>query len=357
MNGNEKPDIRALSADELIDFFISRNEKKFRAVQVFAWLWHKRCSSFEEMTDIPLPLRNQLSDHFSFHPAWQESEQESSDGTIKIGFRLYDGLVIEGVLIPSEGRTTACISSQAGCALGCTFCATGTLGLHRNLTAGEMVDQVWLLNRKSLSIRHGRLSNIVYMGMGEPLFNYNQVIRSVELITWKEGLGFSPQRITLSSVGVPKMIRKLADDGVKSHFALSLHAANDEKRNQIIPFNLTHPLSDLIDSLKYYVQKTGKRFTIEYLLLKDFNDSLQDAQEFAVFCRNFPVKINLIEYNPVDGVIYKRSAVKRMKMFRDFLEARNLVVNVRKSRGKDIDAACGQLAGKERRTRDERRET
>jgi len=347
MNGNEKPDIRDLDASELTDFFTSGKERKFRAAQVYSWLWQKGCHSFEEMTDVPTLLRNRLSDHFSFHATRVECEQESKDGTLKIGFRLHDGLRIEGVLIPSEGRTTACISSQAGCSLGCVFCATGTLGLHRNLTAGEMVDQVRLLNQRSLDIHHETLSNIVFMGMGEPFFNYNQVTRSVGLITCKEGMGFSPQRITLSSVGVPKMIRKLADDRIKIHLALSLHAADDGKRNLIIPFNLKHPLHELIDSLKYYTRKTGKRFTIEYLLLKDFNDSLQDAQELAVFSKNFPVKINLIEYNPVNGVPYRRSDVKRIKMFRDFLKTRNLVVNIRKSRGKDIDAACGQLAGRE----------
>lgn len=346
MSGNGKTDIRSLTAEELTAFFGTLKEKRFRAGQVYSWLWQKGCRSFDEMTDIPGQLRNQLAQTFTFHTAVDELETESTDGTLKISFRLHDGLAVEGVLIPLNGRTTACISSQAGCALGCTFCATGFLGLHRNLTAGEIVDQVWLLNRRSITAQLGPLSNIVYMGMGEPLVNYQQVIGSVRFITWEEGLGFSPQRITLSSVGIPKMIRKLADDNVKAQLAVSLHAAADAKRDLIIPFNRTHPLEELIESLIYYVRIRGKRFTIEYLLLKDFNDSLQDAQELAVFCRNFPVKINLIEYNPVEGSLYRRSDVKRMKSFRDFLEARNLVVNVRKSRGKDIDAACGQLAGR-----------
>jgi len=346
MSGNQKPDIRSLSIDEIAEFLSSIQEKRFRAKQVYEWLWQKGCQSFDAMTNLSLALRTKLDAAFSFPVSQETGRQESKDGTIKVIYRLFDNILIESVLIPSDGRTTACVSSQAGCALGCTFCATGTLGLHRNLNAGEIYDQVWKLNAVSEEVHAIPLSNIVLMGMGEPLFNYPQVKRAVDLITGKDGLGISPQRITISTVGVPKIIRQMADDMVRTHLAVSLHAPTDIKRDQIIPFNQRHPLSDLTNALKYYHEKTGSRFTLEYLLLKEFNDSLADARALAEFCRNFPVKINLIEYNPVEGLDYKRSEIRKMKEFLNFLESRNLVVNVRQSRGKDIDAACGQLAGR-----------
>jgi len=347
MSGSSVIDIRSLSYEELEDFLLANQEKRFRAKQVYQWLWKKGCRSFGEMTNLPASLRATLADSFTFLTMTEVNQQTSRDGTVKIGFRLHDELMIEGVLIPAEGRMTACISTQAGCELGCTFCATGKIGFYRNLSAAEIFDQVWLLNGKSLQSHQIPLSNIVLMGMGEPLLNYQQVKRAIDLITEPEGMGISPQRFTISSIGIPKIIRQLADDQIKIHFALSLHAANDLKRNSIIPFNKQHPISDLVDSLKYYHNKTGKRFTIEYLLLKDFNDTLGDARELADLCRNFPVKINLIEFNPVDGIDFHRSGVKQVKEFRDFLESRNMIVNIRRSRGKDIDAACGQLAGKE----------
>lgn len=346
MNGNRQPDIRSLSRQEIDAFFSEIREKPFRAKQVYEWLWKKGCRSFDEMSNLPVSLREKLSGAFSLQGIVISSRQLSRDGTIKVGFRLFDDILIEGVLIPSEGRTTACISTQAGCALGCAFCATATLGFHRNLTAAEIVDQVRELDTLSQEIHQIPLSNIVLMGMGEPLVNYPQVKRAVELITGEEGMGLSPQRITLSTVGIPKVIRQLAEDRFKPHLAISLHAATDALRDRIIPFNRNHPLAELTDALVFYHQKTGKRFTIEYLLLKDVNDTLDDARALAEFCRSFPVKINLIEFNPVEGIPYHRAEMRRMKAFRDFLESRNLVVNIRQSRGKDIDAACGQLAGK-----------
>lgn len=346
MSGNQKPDIRSLSRQELTEFFSSIREKPFREKQVYEWLWKKGCHSVDEMTNLPLSLRIRLAEAFAFEPISVTGQQQSTDGTLKVAFRLNDDTLIEGVLIPSEERTTACISTQAGCALGCTFCATATLGFSRNLTAGEIFDQVWLLNELSLTKHQSPLSNIVLMGMGEPLFNYPHVKSAIEFITGEEGMGISHQRITLSTVGVPKVIRQLADDQFKPQLAISLHAATDDKRNRIIPFNKRFPLAELISALTYYHNVTGKRFTIEYLLLKGFNDSLADARSLADFCKNFPVKINLIEYNPVEGVDFHRSEIRKMKEFRDFLASLNLVVNIRQSRGKDIDAACGQLAGK-----------
>ncbi|MFZ4561934.1 MAG: 23S rRNA (adenine(2503)-C(2))-methyltransferase RlmN [Bacteroidales bacterium] len=345
MSGETNPDIRALTKEEIEHFFVEQGDKKFRAGQVYAWLWQKGCRSFDEMTNLNKTTRQLLKDHFTFHSAAADSHQVSSDGTIKIGFRLHDGLLAEGVLIPADDRVTACISSQVGCALGCKFCATGLLGFKRNLTAGEIVDQVTGIQHPKFS-GEKHLTNIVFMGMGEPFLNYENVLAAIKKITSAEGLGMSPQRITVSSVGIPKMIKKMADDDPKYHFALSLHAATDVKRNQIIPYNLKHPLKEIVESLKYYHQKTGKRITIEYILFGNFNDSIADAKDLAALCRNFPVKINIIEYNPVKETPFVKSHPENTKAFVAFLEKHNMVVNVRKSRGKDIDAACGQLAGK-----------
>jgi len=353
MNGDQLADIRFCAPEQIGRFFRDHKEEPYRARQVYEWLWKKRCHAFKEMTSLSKSIRQLLTDHFTFHTANLETTRHSADGTVKAGFRLHDGLMVEGVLIPSGGRYTACISSQAGCALGCKFCATGQLGFMRNLTPGEIFDQVTYLASLIPADSSGTgnpaekaLSNIVYMGMGEPFMNYENVTESIERLTSEDGSGISPQRITVSSIGIPKMIRRMAEDGPKYHFALSLHAATDQKRNQIIPFNLHHPLGEIIDALKYHYSRTGRRFTIEYILFRNFNDSLTDAKDLAGFCRNFPVKINIIEYNPVSGSGFDRSDEGKTKAFIRFLETRNLIVNLRKSRGKDIDAACGQLAMK-----------
>ncbi|MCX6245148.1 MAG: 23S rRNA (adenine(2503)-C(2))-methyltransferase RlmN [Bacteroidetes bacterium] len=340
----EKKDIRDLSLPEIEEFFRSTNEKPFRAKQVYEWIWKKNCRSFSEMTSLSRETRTLLEENFHFSVLQPAGESVSSDGTVKSIFKLPDGALVESVLIPADSRTTACISSQAGCALACRFCATGMLGFTRNLTFTEIFDQVVILNQQSERFHGKPLSNIVYMGMGEPLMNYEAVIRSIEKITSAKALGMSPQRITVSSVGIPKMIRKMADDNVKFHFALSLHAATNEKRDQIIPLNKKHPLQELTEALKYYHEKTGKRFTIEYILFRNFNDSLEDAKSLALFCKSFPVKINLIGYNPVENSGFGQSDPEKVRTFKEFLESRNMIVNTRKSRGKDIDAACGQLA-------------
>ncbi len=340
----EKADIRSLSLAEIEDFFREKNEKHFRARQVYEWIWKKTCRSFDEMTNLSMENRQQLETHFSFPVLQEEKEVRDPDGTMKFIFRMPDQELVESVLIPADGRTTACISSQAGCALACRFCATGMLGFRRNLTFTEIFDQVISLNRQSEKYHGKPLSNIVYMGMGEPLMNYEEVLKSIEKITSEESLGMSPQRITVSSVGIPDIIRKMADDKVRFHFALSLHAATNAKRDQIIPINKKHNLQELTESLKYYHTKTGKRFTIEYILFKDFNDSLEDAKDLAVFCKNFPVKINLIKYNPVEKSGFSQSTPEKTRAFREFLENKNMIINIRKSRGANIDAACGQLA-------------
>ena len=340
----EKADIRSLSLAEIENFFREKNEKPFRARQVYEWIWKKTCRSFDEMTNLSRENRQLLTAHFCFPVLQEEKELHDPDGTVKFTFRLPDHELVESVLIPADNRTTACISSQAGCALACRFCATGMLGFRRNLSFTEIFDQVVLLNRQSEKYYGKPLSNIVYMGMGEPLMNYEEVLKSIEKITSEESLGMSPQRITVSSVGIPAMIRKMADDKVRFHFALSLHAATNAKRDQLIPINKKHPLQELTEALKYYHAKTGKRFTIEYILFKDFNDSLEDAKDLAVFCKSFPVKINLIGYNAIEKSRFSQSTPEKTRAFREFMENKNMVINARKSRGTNIDAACGQLA-------------
>jgi 23S rRNA (adenine2503-C2)-methyltransferase len=272
--------------------------------------------------------------------------QISGDRTIKCAMKLHDGKVVESVLIPTTSRMTACISSQVGCSLTCKFCATGRLDRLRNLQAGEIYDQVVLVNRLAQERYGQHLSNIVYMGMGEPLLNYAETLRSVDRICSPDGLGMSPQRITVSTAGIAKMIKKLGDDGVKFNLALSLHAANDEKRNYIMPINESNSLENLAEALNYFYDKTGTRVTFEYIAFKDFNDSLQDAEELAEFCRKVPAKVNIIEYNPIDDGEFKQTTIGRLNAFKEHLEKRGIIVNVRRSRGKDIDAACGQLANK-----------
>lgn len=347
MSGSEKPDIRSLSADELKSFFLENGEKPFRSAQISEWLWKKNSPSLGEMSNVPKSLRDLLSASFTYHKAVPHTIRSGSDGTVKILFRLHDDSMVEGVLIPSGKRFTACVSSQVGCALSCSFCATGMLGFTRNLEPGEIYDQAAILDQMAME-RNGSesgLSNIVYMGMGEPLLNYPNVKRSVEMLVSADGMGVSPQRITISSLGIPKMIRKLADDRINCHFALSLHSASEEKRNRLAPNTLNHPLVELKEALRYYHSETGKRFTIEYILFRDVNDSLYDAAELAKFCRNFPVKVNLLEYNVVEGSGLSRSSRERTQAFAGFLESKNMVVNIRKSRGREIEAACGQLAG------------
>jgi 23S rRNA (adenine2503-C2)-methyltransferase len=353
----DNPDIRSLSLSEIEGFLRENKEKSFRAKQVYEWIWKKTCGSFDEMTNLSLALRKLLEDNFQFQVLQKENEQNDPDGTIKTTFYLPDKVLLESVLIPSDDRTTACISSQAGCALACRFCATGMLGFQRNLGFTEIFDQVVELNKQSLKFHGKPLSNIVYMGMGEPFMNYEEVMKSIDKITSEDSLGMSPQRITVSSVGIPLMIRRMADDKARFHFALSLHAATNAKRDQIIPVNKKYALQDLTEALKYYHTKTGKRLTIEYILFKDFNDGLEDAKDLADFCKSFPVKINLIGYNPVDNTGYSQSSAEQTRIFREFLEHKNMVVNVRKSRGKNIDAACGQLALKNKRVMDERKKS
>ncbi len=343
----KKQNIRHLSKEEIIEFFTTHSEKAFRAKQVYEWLWKKHAISFDEMSNLSFATRQLLKDNFVINVITTSDEQISSDRTIKNAFKLHDGNIVEGVLIPTPKRMTACISSQVGCSLTCAFCATGKLDRLRNIDADEIFDQVALIKKQAEEKYNTPLTNIVYMGMGEPLLNYRNVLDSIEKITSEEGLGMSPKRITVSTAGIAKMIKKLGDDEVKFNLALSLHAANDEKRSKIMPINDQNSLATLKEALIYFHERTGTRVTFEYIIFKDFNDSLEDARELAEFCKVVPCKINIIEYNPIDDADFKKADAKKTDEFARFLEDRyRLIVNVRRSRGKDIDAACGQLANK-----------
>lgn len=335
-----------MSLDELTSLFKEAGEPAFRAKQIYEWLWNKSVTDFSQMSNLSKKLREYLEENFVINAVEISELQISNDKTIKCAMKLHDAYVVESVLIPHEERMTACISSQVGCSLTCKFCATGKLKRMRNLNADEIYDQVALVKKTAEEKYHAPLTNIVYMGMGEPLLNYQEVLKSVEKITSPKGLGMSPKRITVSTAGVAKMIKKLADDGVKFNLALSLHAANDKKRNEIMPINETNTLENLIEALNYFTLKTGTRPTYEYIVFKDFNDSVQDAEELAVFCKKAKGKVNIIEYNPIDGGEFQQTTRARLKAFTDHLESRGIICNVRRSRGKDIDAACGQLANK-----------
>ena len=342
----DKKNIRTLTLDELKDFFKMNDMPAFRAKQVYEWLWKKSVSSFEEMRNVSKETIQLLDEHFVILHAKITESQKSADRTIKSAFGLYDNNNVEGVLIPTKSRMTACISSQVGCSLTCKFCATGKLDRLRNLNADEIYDQVFMLNEQALSNYNQKLSNIVYMGMGEPLLNYRNVLESIDKITSKDGLGMSPKRITVSTAGIAKLIKKLGDDEVKFNLALSLHAANDKKRDYIMPINEQNSLEALKEAIVYFYEKTQTRITYEYIIFKDFNDEISDAQELASFAKITPCKINIIEYNPIDDGEFQQAKREKVDAFVSYLESKNLIVNVRRSRGKDIDAACGQLANK-----------
>ena len=341
-----KKNIRELKLEELIDFLKNQNIPSYRAKQIHEWLWKKRAISFNEMTSLSLSLRELLEQNFCLNAVKIHKAERSSDGTIKYSLKLYDNKLVEGVLIPSKKRLTACISSQVGCSLSCTFCATGTLKLERNLNYAEIYDQIFILNEEALLNFGKPLSNIVYMGMGEPLLNYENLLKSIELVSSKTGLSMSPKRITVSTAGIAKMIKKLADDDVRFNLAISLHTSDDKKREEIMPINKSINLEELKESIKYFFEKTGTRITYEYILFKDINDSLDDAHELVKFCKSTPCKVNLIEYNSVDNIPFKKASNNKTEKFINFLNEKNVIVNLRRSKGKDINAACGQLVNK-----------
>ncbi|MGQ0739335.1 MAG: 23S rRNA (adenine(2503)-C(2))-methyltransferase RlmN [Bacteroidota bacterium] len=339
--------IRHLSLQELEHYFEDLGEKKFRVKQVHEWLWQKHAMSFADMTNLSKDLRQKLGGAFTLPALTIDATQHSADGTIKSRFKTYDGHLVEGVLIPTTSRFTACVSSQIGCSLSCKFCATGYIDRKRNLEFDEIYDQVVLINRQCESTYEKKLSNIVFMGMGEPLLNYKQVLRSVERITSPDGLGMSPRRITVSTAGVAKGIRQLGDDKVKFKLALSLHAANDAKRHEIMPINDTNNIKSLTEALNYFYKQTGNEITFEYILFKDFNDSLKDADELIKVYRQVPADlINIIEYNPIDFARFEKPDEAKVQAFMEYLGKHRVNSRLRRSRGKDIDAACGQLANK-----------
>lgn len=344
----KKQDIRKLSTEQLKTWLSEHGEQGFRAKQITEWLWKKSARSFDEMTNLSLKTRELLKENFEIRTVSVLKKQVSNDKTIKSGFKLFDGNLVEGVLIPTDDRMTACVSSQVGCSLTCKFCATGYMDRLRNLEAAEIYDQVVLIKQQAEEHYEQPLTNIVYMGMGEPLLNYTNTLESVNYITSPDGLGWSPKRITVSTAGIAKMIKKLGDDEVKFNLALSLHAANDAKRNEIMPINESNSLKNLAEALQYFYKKTGNRITFEYIVFYGFNDTLQDAKELWEFTKKVPSKVNIIEYNPIAEADFKNTDPETLEKFAAYLEDRGVNVQVRRSRGKDIDAACGQLAIKEK---------
>jgi 23S rRNA (adenine2503-C2)-methyltransferase len=323
-------------------------EKKFRTKQVYEWLWQKHAHSFEAMTNLSKELRTKLAEHFILPALRVDATQYSADGTVKSRFKTVDNHLVEGVLIPTDERKTACVSSQIGCSLSCKFCATGYMDRKRNLDFDEIYDEVVLINQQSERVYNKKLTNIVFMGMGEPLLNYKNVLKAIGMITSPEGLGMSPRRITVSTAGVAKMIRQLGDDQVRFKLALSLHAANDTKRNEIMPINETNNLKALIDAMNHFYKQTGNEITFEYILFKDFNDTLKDADELIKIYRQVPADlVNIIEYNPIDMATFRKPDENVVESFMQYLEKNRVNARLRRSRGKDIDAACGQLANKE----------
>lgn len=341
-------DIRKLSLEEIQTALVDLGEAKFRAKQIYSWLWQKGARSIDEMTNLSKDLRAKLNTHYTIRPIMEDMVQRSNDGTIKSRYRLHDGHLIESVLIPvvADNRFTVCVSSQVGCSLTCKFCATGRMKRERNLDPSEIYDQVYLVNQQCLETYGHPLTNIVYMGMGEPLLAYRNVLQSIAYITSEQGLHMSPRRITVSTAGIAKMIRKLADDKVRFNLALSLHAADDDKRNEIMPINEQNNLDILMDAIEYFYRETGNKISYEYIAFQNFNDQIEDAKNLAKLCKRFPVKINIIEYNPIDGAPFLKSSAQNLDRFSDYLTKQGITVTVRRSRGRDIDAACGQLANK-----------
>ena len=341
-----KKDIRSLSLEDLRTFFLDKGFQAFRGNQVYEWLWKKSLKDIDQMTNISKDIRDILKSEFVINYIEIESVQKSSDGTVKNAIKLHDGLTVESVLIPTKTRMTACISSQVGCSLNCKFCATARLKRMRNLNPDEIYDQVVTINSQCLEFHNKSLTNIVFMGMGEPLMNYNNVLKAIEKITSPTGLGMSPKRIVVSTSGVPKLIKKMADDNVKFKLAVSLHSAIDKTRTSIMPFNEKFTLTELRNSLIYWYEKTKNRITYEYVVWEGINDKIEDINALVEFCKFAPSKVNLIQYNSIDDPDFIQAKNSAIDLYMEILEKNKITVTFRRSRGKDIDAACGQLANK-----------
>jgi len=342
-----KIDIRSLTENQIIEFFLDKGFDSYRGKQVYEWIWKKSIYSFDDMTNLSKDLRIMLDTNFVINHIEVDKIQKSSDGTIKNAVKLFDDFTVESVLIPTDDRTTACVSSQVGCSLDCKFCATSKLKRMRNLNPDEIYDQVVTINNQSLKYFKRPLSNIVFMGMGEPLMNYNNLIESIEKISSDKGLNMSQKRIVVSTSGIPKMIKKLADENLKVNLALSLHSAVEETRNQIMPFSTKFSLEDIKESLLYWYSKTKRRITFEYIVWKGINDTVEDVNALVSYCKSIPSKVNLIEYNTIGDKNFISATDNIINLYKDLLEKNKITVTVRRSRGKDIDAACGQLANKE----------
>ena len=342
-----KIDIRSLSENQIIEFFEQKGFDSYRGKQVYEWIWKKSTYSFDEMTNLSKDLRLMLDSNFVINHIEVDKIQKSSDGTIKNAVKLFDDYTVESVLIPTDDRTTACVSSQVGCSLDCKFCATSKLKRMRNLNPDEIYDQVVTINNQSLKYFKRSLSNIVFMGMGEPLMNYNNLIESIEKISSDKGLNISQKRIVVSTSGIPKMIKKLADENLKVNLAVSLHSAIEETRNSIMPFSAKFSLEDIKESLLYWYSKTKRRITFEYIVWKGINDTVEDVNALVSYCKSIPSKVNLIEYNTIGDKNFISATDNIINLYKDLLEKNKITVTVRRSRGKDIDAACGQLANKE----------
>jgi len=343
---NTKSDIRALSKEELRLFFTEHGDKSFRGNQVYEWLWIRSAKNFDAMTNLSKETREMLHNNFVINHIAVDNMQRSKDGTIKNAIKLHDALIVESVLIPSKKRTTACVSSQVGCSLDCNFCATAKLKKMRNLNADEIYDQVVEIDKQSKLYHDRPLTNIVFMGMGEPLLNYKNVMNAIEKITSEEGLGMASKRITLSTVGIPKMIKRMADENVKFNLAVSLHSAIDSVRSALMPINDSSNLAELLESLQYWYAKTNKKITFEYVVFKNYNDTEKDISALIDYCNKVPSKVNLISYNTIGEEEFQTADKSVIDLYVKRLEANGIVVNIRRSRGDDIDAACGQLANK-----------
>ena len=339
-------DIRSLSLSNLEKILLKENFEKYRASQIFDWLNKGNVCSFEEMKNLPKELIHFLNSRFIINSAVIKLIKKSTDGTVKFLISLFDNNVIEAVLIPTEKRITACVSSQVGCSLDCDFCATAKIKRMRNLDFYEIFDQLMILNFESLKLFGSSISNIVFMGMGEPLLNYKNVLKSIEMICSKNGIGISKKKITVSTSGMSKIIKILADKNVKFNLAVSLHSAIEKTRNEIMPFSKDFPLSGLIDSLNYWYKKTKSKITIEYLVWEAINDNINHINSLVNFCKRVPSKVNLIQFNDIGNLKFKNANNRWIQKYIEILEFNNISVTVRRSRGEDINAACGQLANK-----------
>lgn len=345
---NKKTNLLGLSQGNLEQFLVARSEKPFRARQIMQWIYQRDVDDFDAMTDLSKSLRTQLKNDAEIVSPEVQARHDSKDGCVKWLFSSGSGQAVETVFIPEADRGTLCISSQVGCALDCTFCATGAQGFNRNLTSAEIIGQVRHAIREIPRRDNGEpaITNVVFMGMGEPLANYRNVVPVLELLVSDWSYGMSRRRVTVSTSGIVPHIDKLADD-CNVALAVSLHAPNDELRDQIVPINRLHPINTLLDACWQYAAKRSNRFiTFEYVMLRGVNDSLAHANQLASLLKNKPAKVNLIPFNPFPGTEFKRSSLDTIRHFQERLRKRGLVATTRKTRGDDIDAACGQLAGK-----------